>query len=287
MTDNPYIFDATADSFASAVVERSHDVLVLVDFWAEWCGPCRSLAPILEQLIDEFQGQVMLAKVDTDAQSTLAGEHGIRSLPTVRLYKNGQVVDEFMGVRPAPQIRAMLEPHLPRASDGNFSEAQRLIDAGQPDAALAVLEQAYAADAGNARVLRAVCELSLQLGHVERTRGLMDTLDSNTRDEDWAKAVAARLLFAEIVKDAPPPADLEAKVSADPADHQARYELSAWSVLSGDLEAAMDGFLEVMRGSRSFGDDAARKAMLALFEVLGSSHPLVAQYRQKLASALY
>ena len=146
------VFDVSSDAFVEQVINASRDTAVMVDFWAQWCGPCRALTPILMRLVDEFAGQFRLAKVDTEAEPRLAADHGIRSLPTVKLFRNAVVVAEFSGLQPESFIRSMLEEHLPRASDAECDRAEVLAGSGEVGAAIAVLQAAAASDPSNHRV---------------------------------------------------------------------------------------------------------------------------------------
>ena len=138
MSESSFVFNADAASFQSLVIDASHRVPVLVDFWAQWCGPCRALAPVLEKLANEFQGRFLLVKIDTDREQEVARQFGIRSLPTVKVFKDGSAVDEFLGAQPESQVRALLERHLTRESDDARVQAQSLRDRGELNAARAL-----------------------------------------------------------------------------------------------------------------------------------------------------
>ena len=287
MSQDALVFDVTAATFEAEVLEQSSSVPVLVDFWAAWCGPCRALAPVLEAVVDSYQGGLKLAKVDTEAERELAAAHGIRSLPTVRLYRDGEVVAEFMGALPESQVRAAIEPHLPRASDGAMADGLALANAGRFDEALTVLEAAFAEDPDNARLVESLLHTTVSAGVLDRAEELIGSLAPAVRQADWVRTLEARMMFARVAAGAAPEPDLRARLEADPADLEARYQLGARFVAIGQLEEAMDEFLSLMKRSRSYGDDAARKGLVALFDMLGEGNPLVGRYRQLMASALY
>lgn len=293
MADSPYIFDVTRSDFAVRVVEKSHEVPVLADFWAAWCGPCQMLMPVLARLADAYQGKFLLAKVNTDVEQALALEYGVRSLPTVKLFRNGQVVGEFMGVQPESRIRALIDRFVPREADAVIERAMALAAESRIEEGLALVRAAVAADPQYAPARLALARLLLAatdntgLGHrLDEAEQALGALPLDHASDPEAIALRARLDLLRIVESAAPTPELERAVATDPGNHEARYRLSARKVLSGDYEGGMEGFLEIVRRDRRFGDDAARKAMIAVFNLLGPQHPLVPKYRARLSSAL-
>lgn len=293
MADSPYIFDVSQSDFAQRVLERSREVPVLVDFWAAWCGPCQMLMPVLAKLAESYRGKFLLAKVNTDIEQALAAQYGVRSLPTVKLFRDGQVVGEFMGVQPESAVRALIDRFVPREADAAIERAAALAAQGHGDQALALLRAAVAADPQHAAARLALARhllagapnggLHARLDEAEQA---LSGLPLDRVNDPAAVELRARLELLRIVADAPPPADLERALAANPGDHEARYRLSAWRALAGDYEAGMEGLLEIVRRDRKFRDDAARKGMIAIFNVLGARHPLVPKYRARLSSAL-
>jgi putative thioredoxin len=287
MSASSYVFDAGAASFQSLVVDASHRVPVLVDFWAAWCGPCRTLAPILEKLAGEFQGRFLLVKIDTDREQEIARQFGIRSLPTVKLFKNGTAIDEFLGAQPESRVRALLERYVSRESDDARAQAEALREQGQLIQARTLLEQAQAADPGNTRVIPDLANVLMELGELELARNLLDSAAGTVKSDPELKKAVARLAFAEAAVTAPPPEELARAIEVDPRDCESRYLSGAMHVGRGEYEAALEQFTEVLRIDRSYGDDAGRKALLSVFEILGSDHPLVGRYRARMSSLLY
>lgn len=283
MTD---IRDVTEANFESEVIRASDSMPVLVDFWAGWCQPCRTLAPLLEQLAQEYDGRLKVVKVDTDAQPQLAANHGVRSLPTVKLFRNGGMVNEFSGVQPLAGIRALVEPWLPRAADNVLQEAGALAERGELSRALELLNQALAADPEDYRIHPPLTELLIREQRYDEAEQLIRSLPVNIQQDDAIQRLNAMLGFARVAGEAPAETTLAAAVEQDPGDLDARYQLGAVKVMEGDYEEAMDNLLEIIRRDRAFGDDAGRRALVDVFQLLGTQDPRVKKYRGKLSSVL-
>ncbi len=286
MTDSTHIAAVTTVDFERIVIQGSFERPVLVDFWADWCAPCRQLMPILSRLAEEFNGQFFLAKVDTEAEQALAAQFGIRSLPTVQLFKDGQVVDQFMGALPAGQIREFLSRHLSRASDRLLDQARQSMAAGDLTDAAALIERAQREDPDNSRVFIAQVQLQAAQGNAEDALALLERTPLDLANDPEIAALRGRLAFSAAVIDAPSAEALAAQLEANPNASAARYQLAARQVLADDYEAALDNLLTLLKRDRQYGDDAARKGMVAIFDLLGGGE-LVTGYRAKMLSSLY
>ena len=243
--------------------------------------------PILAKLADEYNGQFILAKVNTEEEQALAAHFGIRSLPTVQLFKSGQPVDQFMGALPEAQVREFLERHLPRAGDGLLVQALGMIAAGKLDQAATLIERARAEDPANARVALAEAQLAAARGDMDGATALLERLPIELAKDPEVAALRGQLRFAAALVGAPAPAVLTARLAANANDSEARYLLAAHSVLAGDFAGALEGLLALMKRDRNYGDDAGRKGMVAIFDLLGGQGDLVSRYRAKMMTALY
>jgi putative thioredoxin len=257
--------DATVENFMTAVVEASNTTPVLVDFWAPWCGPCRTLMPLLDRIADDYQGRFILAKVNTEEQAQLATHFQIRSIPTVMLVHHGEVVDQFMGLQPEATIKALLDRHV--APAGTAAEpASAPEPAARPeDVAARLLDQRDAVAAAAA----------------------IDALEQAEAGHPALKALRARLAFVETANARPDFMGLRAALEADPGDAGSRHALAAHHALAGDFGTALAEWLELMRRDRKFGDDAGRRSLLQAFDLLGEQDPLVALYRRRMAALLH
>jgi putative thioredoxin len=287
MNDLPHIYDVTDEDFQSAVVERSSQVPVLVDYWAEWCGPCQMQMPVLRKLIDEHDGQVLLAKVNTDVQRGLARDHGIRSLPTMRLYKDGAVVEEILGAQTEATLRILLDRYVSRPSDLLRSAAMETYRQGNAVDALRRLREARESDPDNHRIQLDYAAINLELGDSTEAEATLDALPRDMREETEAVRLYALLGFARLVQDAPSAEELETRINNKPDDIEARHQLAARHVLADQLETAMQELLYILQHDRGYGDDAGRKGLLAVFELLGNEAELVADYRRKLFNSMH
>jgi putative thioredoxin len=285
MADSPYIVEVSAENFAQ-VIQASYQLPVLIDFWADWCQPCKMLMPILAKLADDYGGKFLLAKLNTEQLQEIAAEFGIRSIPTVKLFQDGQPVDEFMGALPEEEIRAFIDKHIPRESDAAVDQAIMLLNQGDSDTALQILQQVQQTDPDNPRLLRTLAQAQVLGGDVAGATATLDALPLDQQNDPEVAALRSHLFFGEILHGACAAAVLEQRLSENETDSEARYQLAARKVVDQEYESAMELFLELMRRDRGFGDDAARKALVKLFDLLGND-PLVARYRGRMASLLY
>ena len=272
-----HCIDVSAESFAQDVEAHSAHCPVLVDYWASWCGPCKALAPVLERVVDGFDGRLRLAKVDTDANQSLAQAHGIRSLPTVRLYRNGKPVAEFMGAQPESAVRDFIARYAELDEVGALAEARSLMRAGDPDAARAHLEAHLAATPDDAEARIALAELELETGHPDAAERTLSALPESKRRDEPVPALLAKIRFGLSPNDD--------RVDGD--DIEARYQRALSAIARGDVDQGLDGLLAIVREDRSFRDDGARKALLDAFLALGEDDPRVALTRGRLFSLLH
>jgi len=287
MNQSSLAFAATADNFDTDVLEKSHHTLVVVDFWAEWCAPCRVLMPLLQKLVDDYQGKFVLAKIDTDKHQALAAQWGIRSLPTVKFFKNGKVVDEFLGAQPETVIRDMIDRHLPRESDALRTAAQTALSNGDTARALTLLQDALDLEPERLEIKLELAEALLHGNKVQEAEKLLELLPLHQREEEAVKALEAKIELAHAQQSAPPLSELAERVAANPDDLASRHALGAEYAARGDYAAALEQFFEIMKRDRRFDDDVGRRSLLNVFTLLGDDHRLVKEYRRKMAPLLY
>ncbi|MBB1073365.1 thioredoxin [Rhodoferax sp. 4810] len=287
MADSPFITIATGADFAQRVLETSRQHPVLVDFWAGWCAPCRQLMPVLEKLANEFQGQFLLVKVDTDAEQALAGQCKIRSLPTVQLFKDGQVVDQFLGALPEVQVRAFIEKHLPRAAEQLLVEARRHLVKSDLSTAAELIEQARALDAQAKNLFITELQLKLAAGDYDTANLMLEHTPLDLVNAPEVLTARGQLHFAAIVKDTPMADVLETHIETHPDDSLAHYQLAAHLITTGQFATAIDRLLALMQKDRQFNDEAPRKALLMVFDMLGNHDERVAPARARMARLLF
>ena len=285
----PYIFDVTTATFDQAVIENSFHKPVLVDFWAEWCAPCKALMPLLAQIAESYQGELLLAKVDCEAEQDVVARFGIRSLPTVVLFKDGQPVDGFAGAKPESEIRALLEPHVqmpPPAEADPLEQAQALFAEGRISEAEAVLVALLGEDNTNAAALILYARCLAERGELGEAQAVLDAVKSDAHKAALAGA-KAQITFLRQAADLPDTADLKARLAQNPQDDEAAYQLAVQQLARQQYDAALEGLLKLFIRNRSYNEGLPHKTLLQVFELLGNDHPLVTAYRRKLFAALY
>ncbi|MGK0674329.1 MAG: thioredoxin [Halothiobacillaceae bacterium] len=282
-----FVFDVTEQDFAAKVIQASHTRPVLVDFWAAWCGPCRILKPLLKKVVEDYNGEVHLAYVDTDQEQMLAAQFGIRSLPTVILFKDGRAVDQFMGAQPEGVIRKLIDKHIVRKSDLMLKQAMALLEQGEEEAAVEMLKQANRIDPKNTAVLFALARFAAHSGNFDEALTILESIPAEAPEAGMARELKAQIGFARQAQEAGDMGELLGRISHNPADLDARQKLATVLIGQGQHEAAMEQFLEIMKRDRTFGDDAGRKGLLQLFEMLGNEHPAVQTYRRRMFSLLH
>jgi putative thioredoxin len=283
--------DTTTAGFMVDVVQESRTQPVLVDFWAPWCGPCKQLAPVLEKVVQQAGGKVKLVKMNTDEHPAVAGQLGIKSLPSVIAFVNGQPVDGFLGAQTESQIQAFID-RLTKPMDA--ADAAALLD--QAEALLAENDLAGAGEiysallAGNPEETRAMAGLvrvQLAAGDVEGATEFLNSLSPLLVNDPALAAVRAQIALAENAPEAGEIAGFEARLAADPDDHEARSELAVALAAAGRKDEAVDHLLAIVRKDRAWNEDGARKQLLQLFEAWGFADPVAVQGRRRLSSVLF
>jgi putative thioredoxin len=277
----------TAATFMTDVVEASGQMPVLVDFWAPWCGPCKQLMPILDRLVEQYGGRFKLAKVNTDEQQELAQQIGVRSLPTVVLFKDRNVVDHFIGVVPEAQIRDMLDKHLPQTVDSPVQRAQQLKAAGDFAGARQIIENELARDRENVDLQTGLAELQALDGDVDGARKELERLQGVQPAHPAVKRLAALLAFSDVVAAHPDVRSLRERAAANPADLDLKHALAVHQLLGGDVEPALLAWLEMLRDHRAYKEDLARRSLVMAFELIGEADPIVGQTRRAMARMLF
>ena len=283
----PHVFDATAEGFETDVLKRSLETPVLLDFWAEWCGPCKTLGPVLEKLAAEYNGAFVLAKVDVEAQQELGAAFQIRSIPTVVLVKDGQLADGFQGALPEGQLREFLKHHGIEPADAvpvvaPEDEAPAAID---PKAEVVRLREAIAAEPDKAELKLDLALALLQAGEAQEAGRLLDALPANLETDDRAVRARARLGFAALLKDAPGVDALQAAIAANENDLRARHLLGVHHIVAGRSQDGLEQFIEMLRRDKQFEDGLPRKALIDAFRIVEDAD-LVGQYRRRMSSLL-
>jgi putative thioredoxin len=290
------IKEGTEETFMTDVVDASKDVPVIVDFWAPWCGPCKTLGPMLEQAVTAAKGKVRMVKIDVDANQRLAQmltQQGLplQSIPTVVAFYQGQIADMFQGAQPQSEIKAFVDRVSALAGDGGLAEAVAAADDMLEQGAVVDAAQTFAAILGeepeNAPAYGGLVRTHLALKEYDKAEALLAAASPAIAGAPEVEAARAQLELARQAADAGPVAELRAAVDADPADHQARFDLATALQAAGDTEAAVAELLDLFRRDREWNDGAAKAQLFIIFEALKPTDPIVLNGRRKLSSMIF
>ena len=287
MSESPYIHNVGMQNFQNLVLEKSMDKPVLVDFWADWCQPCQTIMPMLAKLAEEYAGKFELAKVNADEERELAAHFGIKSLPTMKLFYQGQIADERMGAVPESEIRAMIDKHIVSESDQLVQAAMMAYQQGNTEQALEMLNSTLARDPDNAELKVTIAQIVFGEGDTESALALLDSLDNEGAKLDAAIKLRAEINLAAQLADLPDLGEIDQRLTQNPTDLQALLQKSRHLTAQGDYDTAMECLLTIVRTDRGYEDDIGRTSLLELFDVLGGEHPSVQKYRRKLFNLLH
>jgi putative thioredoxin len=283
--------DTTTQTFVKDVIEESKRQPVLVDFWAEWCGPCKQLTPVLEKVVKAAKGKVKLVKMDIDKHPSIPGQLGIQSIPAVFAFVNGQPVDGFLGALPESQVVAFIERVTKDRIGGEeqdlLKSADEALAKGDAAGAADLYAQVLAQDSGNIAALGGLARSYVTTGAIEQAEQTLALVPEAKRNDPAVAAARAAIEIAEQAKSVGPITELEQKVAANPLDHQARFDLAVALNGNGRRQEAVDNLLAIVKRDRKWNDDGARKQLIQFFEAWGPTDEATVDGRKRLSSVLF
>jgi putative thioredoxin len=285
------IKDVTTQSFMKDVIEESKRQPVLVDFWAEWCGPCKQLTPVLEKAVKAAKGKVKLAKMDIDKHPAIPGQMGIQSIPAVIAFVNGQPADGFLGALPEGQVADFIaritKDKLGGEAQDLLKSAEEALAAGNAVEAVELYAEVLQEEPGSVPALAGLARAYVQTGALEQAKQTLALIPEAKRNEPAAVAARSALEVAEQAQSVGPVGELEQKVAANPLDHQARFDLAVALNAAGKREEAADHLLAIVKRDRKWTDDGARKQLVQFFDAWGPTDEATVNGRRKLSSILF
>jgi putative thioredoxin len=288
---NGLVKDTTTQTFVKDVIEESKRQPVLVDFWAEWCGPCKQLGPVLEKVVRAAKGKVKLVKMDIDKHPSIPGQLGIQSIPAVFAFVNGQPIDGFLGALPESQVTAFIERITKDRIGGEEKDLLKAADDALANGDAAGAAELYAGvlaqDSSNVAALAGLARSYVRTGALEQAKQTLALVPEAKRNDAAVAAARASLEVADQAQAVGPVAELEQKVAANPLDHQARFDLAVALNSKGRRKEAVDNLIEIVKRDRKWNDDGARKQLVQFFEAWGPSDEATVDGRKRLSSVLF
>jgi len=286
MNATAHIVEIDESNAQQLLIEESMTRPVIVDFWADWCGPCKQLMPILEKLAEEYQGAFLLAKVNADEQQMLAQQLGVRSLPTVMVIKDGQPIDGFSGAQPESAVREMLDKHLPSPQAGAMAEAEQLLADGDIPGALALYRNAWEESGQKLEMTLAYAAALVSANRLDEAETVLQGVRLADQDARYEQLMAQIELGREAAR-SPEVEALEAALAASPDDHATRVKLAVQLSQVSQYREALEHLLTVLRADKDFNNGEVRKVYLDTLATIGKGDPLAAEYQRKLFSLMY
>ncbi|QUS36483.1 thioredoxin [Falsirhodobacter algicola] len=285
------IKDSSEATFMQDVIEASREVPVIVDFWAPWCGPCKTLGPALEAAVVAAKGKVRMVKVDVDQNQRIAAQLRVQSIPTVYAFFQGQPVDAFQGALPQSEIKAFVDKLAAMGGDGGLAEALEAAEAMLAEGAVTDAAETFAAileeEPENAGAYAGLVRCQLAVGDLDQAEAMATAAPAKIAASAELEAIRAQIALTRQAASAGPEAELRARVEADPNDHQARFDLAQALHASGKVEDAVDELLDLFRRDREWNDGAARTQLFTIFDALKPQDPIVLKGRRKLSSMIF
>jgi len=287
MSESSFIFDASVENFQQGVIENSYKAPVIVDFWAEWCEPCKQLMPVLEKIVNEMQGKCVLAKVNSEQQTALAQQYQVRSIPTVMIFKNGEKVEQFTGVQPENILRELVEKHFITEVDIKRNKAIEELQAGNFASARSLLLEAEQLAPESATIQIDLAHIEARDKEYEAARNRLNQLKLIDREDPQVISLLNKIELKMATQNAPDIEVLLNTVEEKPEESLPRYQLAMQLINKGEHETGLQHLMYILQHDRTFQDDAAKKALISTFTLLGDENPLVGQYRRKMFNAMH
>ncbi|MFV1983777.1 MAG: tetratricopeptide repeat protein [Thiohalomonadales bacterium] len=286
MTDNPNIIEINEQNFVSAVAKNSHRVPVFLDFYADWCAPCKSLMPILTKLTEEYQGKFIFAKVNSDEQKDLAAQFAVQNLPTVKIVRYEKTIDEFQGAKSESDLRKIIEKVIDHEWNILHQQAIEKIHSGELDNAIELLKKAYQLQPTDLPIKIDLASILFQTNNITDAKSLIESFSQSDQQDNNVKSLLKRIAYQKIVETAPSVSELEVRIKENPNDLEAREQLIANMVITGQYESAMQQLLELIMLEKNTEQTKGKQGLLDVFNLLGNSGELVKRYRSKMSSLL-